>query len=281
MITGFKATHSRGILLLIITTVIWGTSFPLLKQAMQDLPAEIILALRFTIAALAFVPWLRQLDRRLLRDGLLLGCLYFTECATVLVGLSSISANRSAFIVSLNAILVPIFAALLGQRFPVRIVWAAGLAIVGIGILSWEGGGISWGDWLTLGGAIGVAIYILTLEVLTPRHPTLPLVAVQLTVMACLSLVWAAPQLVGQAEAIAQHLDKFLYIGLVVTATPIWTQAIAQRWVAAHEAALIYTLEPVFAAVFSFWLLGEQLGVRGWIGAALILTATLWSQRRS
>ncbi|NKB18821.1 MAG: DMT family transporter [Pseudanabaena sp. CRU_2_10] len=66
-----------------------------------------------------------------------------------------------------------------------------------------------------------------------------------------------------------------------MTATPIWTQAIAQRWVTAHEAALIYTLEPVFAAVFSFWLLGEHLGVRGWIGASLVLTATLWSQRQS
>ncbi|NKB18822.1 MAG: DMT family transporter [Pseudanabaena sp. CRU_2_10] len=193
MISGLKATHNRGILLLIVTTVIWGTSFPLLKQAMQDLPAEVILAARFTIAALAFLPWLRQLDRALIRDGALLGCLYFGECAAVLVGLASISANRSAFIVSLNVILVPIFAALMGQRLPVRMVWTAGLAIAGIGILCWDGGGVSWGDGLTLGCAIGVALYILTLEVVAPRHPTLPLVAVQLTVMALLSLVWAAP----------------------------------------------------------------------------------------
>ena len=99
--------------------------------------------------------------------------------------------------------------------------------------------------------------------------------------MALLSLAWAAPQMAGQLAAIAQHSNTFLYIGLLVTATPIWTQTIAQRCVAAHEAAVIYTLEPVFAGIFSFGLLGEQLGMRGLVGAALVLTATFWSQQKS
>jgi drug/metabolite transporter (DMT)-like permease len=276
-----KAKHRHGILLLILTTICWGTSFSLLKQVMGDVSPAVILAVRFTIAAAVFMPWLRQLDAALVRDGALLGALYFAECATALLGLETISANRSAFIISFNVILVPLFAACLGKKLPIQVICAAGLAIAGIAILSWEGGGWDRGDWLTLGCAIGVASYILILEVLSPRHATLPLVAVQLGVMALLSLVWAAPQLAGQLTAIAQHSPRFLFIGLVVTATPIWTQAIAQRWVAAHEAALIYTLEPVFASVFSFWLLGEQLGVRGFIGAALVLTATVWSQQKS
>ena len=276
-----KANHRRGILLLIFTTILWGTSFSLLKQVIGDISPAVILAVRFTIAAAVFLPWLRKLDAALIRDGALLGCLYFAECATAVLGLETISANRSAFIISFNVILVPIFAACLGKKLPVQVVYAAGLAIAGIGILSWEGGGWDRGDWLTLGCAIGVAAYILTLEVLSPRHATLPLVAVQLGVMALLSLAWAAPQLAGQLAAIAQHSNTFLYIGLAVTATPIWTQAIAQRWVAAHEAALIYTLEPIFAAIFSFWLLGEQLGVRGVVGAILVLAATFWSQRKS
>ena len=281
MISGLKTKHSQGVLLLVFTTLVWGTSFPTLKHLMGDLPAPTILAVRFSIAAIAFSPWLGKTNIKLIRDGILLGSCYFVECAGTLVALETISANQSAFIISLNVIFVPIFAVALGKQLPLRVILAAGLAIVGIGILSWEGGGLQLGSWLTLGSAIGVAVYMLLLEKIASRHATLPLVAVQLMTMSVLGLLWAAPQLSAQAGAIVHHLDIFLYIGLVVTATPIWTQAIAQRWVAAHEAALLYTLEPIFASVFSFLILGEQLSIRGLLGAALILGATVWSQLKT
>lgn len=272
--------HSRGVLLLILTTLVWGTSFPILKHLIGQLSPASILAVRFAIAALVFSPYLRRLPPPLIRAGVLLGAVYFGECVLTLIGIQTISANRSAFIVSLNVIFVPIFAVALGRRLSLRILLAAGLAIVGVGILSWEGGGLRLGDWLTLASAIGCAVYILLLEKMAPRHATLPLVAVQLVTMTGLSVLWAAPQLLAEAGVIANHLNVLLYMSLVVTATPILTQAIAQRWVAAHEAALLYTLEPVFASVFSFWLLGEQLGMRGCLGAGLILLATVWSQRQ-
>ncbi len=279
--TIIKNTHSQGVLLLLLTTAIWGTSFPLLKQALSDLSPATILTVRFAIASIVFTPWLRRLNRRLICAGVLLGCLYFGECSSALIGLQTISANRSAFIVSLNVILVPLLSTLLGQRLTVRIFGAAGLAIVGIGLLSWEGGGLNSGDFLTLGCAIGVAVYILTLGWLTPHHPTLPLVAVQLWVMTLLSMGLAVPQMLTMSQeghAIATHFHTLLYLGLVVTATPIWTQALVQRSIPAHEVALLYALEPVFATVFSFWFLGEQLGVQGLIGAILVLTATVFSQ---
>lgn len=275
-----KNLHSKGILLMLITTLIWGTSFPLLKHTLNSLSPATILVVRFTVAAIAFSPWLRQLNPRLIRDGLLLGCIYFAECAVALVGLESISANRSAFLVSLNVLAVPLLSAFLGRRLPRKILFTAMLAVVGVGVMSWEGGGFSTGDWLTFACAIGVAIYILALEVIAPRHNTLPLVAMQLLTMATLGSFWALPQLMQQAETIVNHSSVLLYLGLIVTATPIWTQALAQRWVPSHEAALVYTLEPVFATFFSFLLLGEELGLRGIIGAGLILTATVMSQQQ-
>ncbi len=276
-----KALHSRGILLLLMTTLIWGTSFPLLKNAVSSLSPAALIAVRFTVAAVALAPWLRGVNAQLLRDGVLLGLIYFAETTSALLGIETISANRSAFIISLNAILVPLLGTILGQRLPARVLFAAGLAIIGIGVMSWEDGGLSKGDLLTFGSAIGIAVYILMLEVATPRHPTLPLVAIQLLVMALLGIGWATPQLrlIGQVEAIASNFSTLLYLGLVVTATPIWTQAMAQRWVKAHEAAVLYTLEPVFATVFSFWLLGEELGVRGLVGSGLVLAAMVLSQR--
>lgn len=281
MTPALKVLHSRGILLLIMTTVIWGTSFPLLKNAVSSLSPAVLLAVRFTVAAVGFVPWLRKLNTHLLRDGVMLGLLYFAECASALIGIQTISANRAAFIISLNVILVPLLGTLLGQRLSGKVLFAAGLALIGIGVMSWEGGGLSKGDLLTFASAIGIAVYILMLEAATPRHPTLPLTAIQLLVMSLLGIVWAMPQLARQVEEIASNFSTLLYLGLVVTATPIWTQAMAQRWVPSHEAALLYTFEPVFAAVFSFWLLGEELGVRGLVGAGLVLAAAALSQTQS
>lgn len=272
-----KLQHRKGLFLLVVTTAIWGTSFPLLKGVLSDVSAPLILASRFVIAAVAFSPYLRQLNPKLLRDGGFLGLLYFTECALALVGLESISANRSAFLISLNVILVPIFSVLLGRQLSRRIVIAALIGMTGIGILSWEGGGFGIGEMLTLACAVGVALYILVMEKITQRHPTLPLVAVQLATAASLAMIWALPKM-SQISAIAPHFNTLLYVGLAITAIPIWTQTQAQRWVSASEAAIIYTLEPVFASAFSWFWLGELLGVRGWIGGILILVATLLSQ---
>lgn len=230
MASTHQSLHRKGVLLLVLTTAIWGTSFPLLKQTLSTLSPAVILAVRFSIAAIAVAPWFRSLNTQLIRDGVLLGCLYFVAGATALVGLESTSANRAAFMVSLNVILVPLIGGLLGQRLSFKLLLATVLAISGIGIMSWEGGGLNQGDFLTIGCAVGIAIYILTLEAVAPRHPTLPLVAIQLLTMAVLSVIWSIPQLVEQIQAISNHLGIFLYLGLVVTATPVWIQAIAQRW---------------------------------------------------
>lgn len=195
MIVFSKTHHTQGILLLILTTVVWGTSFSLLKQMLQNSTPAVILAVRFTIAAIAFIPYLHRLNWKLLQDGGLLGFILFIECVLAVVGLQTISAHRSAFIISLNVILVPILGRLVGQKISLQILVAAAIAIAGISILSWEEGGWGWGDFLTFGCVIGVAIYILLLEGFTSKHSTLSLVAVQLSTIAVLSLGWAALQL--------------------------------------------------------------------------------------
>ncbi len=274
-----KTSHHKGILLILLTVLVWGTSFSLLKYFLRDFPPAVIVATRFAIAAVPFVGWLRQLNIRLLGAGVLLGCLCFLATSLTVLGLETISANRSAFILSLNAILVPLLSIFLGQKLKAKIVLAAGLAISGIGLLSWEGGGLSWGDALTFIAALSFAVYILALAWLTPHYPTLPLVAVQLWVMALIGIIWAMPHFAGYSQDITARFGTFLYLGLIVTAAPVWTQSIAQRWIPAHEVALLYTLEPVIATFFSFLFLGEQLGIRGFMGAALVLTATVLSQR--
>jgi len=277
-LTNTKNLHTRGILLLLVTTLIWGTTFPVIKQIMVSVSPMALVAVRFLLAALVFTPWLRQVNLQLLRDGMLLGSAYLASFVTLTIGMETISADRAAFVLSLNIILVPLFGLFLGQRLQAIAVVAAGVAITGIGIMSWEGGGLSLGDLWVFGSALSYAVYILLLETATLKHPPLALTAIQLAFVAEASVLWAAPEIMAQLPAIAAHWGQLMYLGLIVTATTTIAQAIAQRWVSAHETALIYTLEPVFAAVFSFWLLGEQLSRRGLAGAGLILAAMVLSQ---
>ncbi len=280
-VTQSKNLHTRGILLLIVTTLVWGTTFPVLKETVVSISPMVLIAVRFVLAALVFAPWLRRLNAQLVRDGVLLGSAYLASYITLTVGLETIAAGRAAFMLSLSVVLVPLLELFLGRRLQMMAVFAAGLAIVGIGVMSWEGGGLSLGDLWVFGGALSYTVYILLLEAATLRHPPLALSAMQLFLVAGVSLIWAAPDLVAQLPAIATHWGQLLYLGLVVTAMTTMTQAVAQQWVSAHETALLYMLEPVFAAIFSFWLLGERFGARGFAGAGLILAAMVFSQSQA
>ncbi|MEL7070967.1 MAG: DMT family transporter [Cyanobacteria bacterium J06581_3] len=271
-------THRKGIFLLLLVTIIWGTSFPVLKDTLNGVHPTVLIAVRYSIAAMALLPWLRHMNYPLLRDGMLLGSILFFETTCALRGLETISASRSAFIVGLNVIVVPFLGTLMGKRLPRRVLVAAGLAIVGMSAMSWDGGGLSMGDVLTMASAIGIAVYITLLETIAPRHESLPLAASQVWFVFLLSGLWALPEVIQQGVGIGEHLPSLLYLGLVVTIGPLWGQAIGQRWIPAHEAALLYTLEPVFATLFSVLLLGEGLTPNGAIGAIFILMATAVSQ---
>ncbi len=265
---------------MVAMTLVWGTTFPLVKVAIQSLSPAALVTMRFLVAALALAPWLR-FGASLWRDGLVLGALLFVTFITQVVGLGTISSTRGAFITGLNVILIPILAGFIGRLVPKNAYWAAVLAFVGIGAMSFEGGAFSIGDAWVLGCAVSYAAYVLMLERVARQHDPMQLTAVQLMVVALLGLIWSAPELVQHG---LPHLEtsgwaSVVYLGLVATAGTTFVQALAQRWVAAFEAAVIYALEPVFAAVFSFAFLGETLGWRGLVGGALILGAMVFSQR--
>lgn len=270
--------HVQGVILLVAITLIAGSTFPLIKATVDSLTPATLIATRFAVAAVIFAPALRGLNAKLLRDGILLGLLLFTTLATEVVALETIDANRGGFISSLSVVLVPLLGLLLGQKLRVWTFVGAALALTGIGVMTWEGGSIGMGDFVMFCQPLAYAIYILLLEFATQHHPPLSLTAVQLLVIAMLGAIWGVPELVGQLEAIGQNYGVILYLAVVATVASTWLQAIAQRWVKAHETALIYTLEPVSSAFFSFWLLGENFGVRGLLGAGLVLAAIVLSQ---
>ncbi len=273
-----KTSHTQGILLLIIITLIWGTTFPLLKNVVNSLSPSVLIAFRFTVATVAFIPFIHRLNLHQVCKGVILGVLLFITFATQAIGIETIPANRAAFITSLNTIIVP----LLGLRLSRMVLLAAGLAVVGIGLMSWETGAFRIGDLWMFGCAISYATYILILEQTASKSSPLSLTAIQLLIVAILSTIWATPEFIEEIEIIKKNFGALMYLGLMASAISTWLQVIAQRRVSAHETALIFTLEPVFATVFSFLLLGEKLGTRGIAGSTLIIVAIIinLSQRK-
>jgi drug/metabolite transporter (DMT)-like permease len=270
--------HFKGIALLILVDIISATTFPLTKDIVSSLSPSALIGIRFIIASVFFVFHLRNLNLNLVRDGIILGFLFFLYLAFETIALQTIPSNRAAFIVSLNALIVPLLEWLSGKRVMLRTFLAAGLAVIGIGTMFWEEGRLGIGDLLMFADALIYAFYILFLERIASRHSSFPLTGIQLVFIGGLGAVWGNSQILNQFEAINQHWIVILYLAIIATTIVTWLQTIAQRWVSANETALIYTLEPVFSAIFAFWLLGEQLGVTGIIGAVLVIAALVLSQ---
>ncbi len=268
---------------MVLVTILWGTTFPLVKQVTDTVSPAVLVALRFSIGILVLLPFLKG-NRALWRDGLILGLLNFASYMAQAIGLTLISSNRSAFITGLNVVMVPLGLALLLRQKVLPKIWAAVmLALFGIFLISAEsGGGFSSGDLWTLGCASFYAVYILYLERVS-HHNSLALTAVQMLVVAVCAWLFSIPDLLNSGihsgiHLSAESIPKILYLAVFATAGTTLLMAFGQRLVAASEAAIIYALEPVFAAFFAYIWIGETLGVKGWVGGAAIVVAMVVSQ---
>ncbi|MDX2004044.1 MAG: EamA family transporter [Meiothermus sp.] len=269
--------HLLGIVYLSFATFLWGSTFVLVKGSLDSIGASQMNVLRFGLAVLCFLPWLFVRDSRLWRAGLELGAYLFVAYLTQTVGLESTTASRSAFITTLYVVILPLMLGILGHRLGWNIWASAGLAILGVGLLSYDGSPPNAGDLWTLGTAASYALYIWRMEHHAPRFAALPLTGVQMLVVLAGSLVWVGVEQ-PQWDWGGLPWPQILYLGVVASAFCVWLQAVGQRTVPASEAAVIYTLEPVYAALLAMAFLGERLGWQGWLGGALILGATLVSQ---
>ena len=269
-----------GIIYLNLATLFWGSTFVLVKDSLQNLSAGQINLVRFAVATLFFIPFLFNRDRKLWQAGLELGVYLWIGYFTQTLGLQYTSASRSAFITTLYVVLLPLLLGILGQRLGWAVWLSAGLAIAGVGLLSYDGSPPNLGDLWTVATAVSYAVYIWRLGHLANRFRTLPLTGIQMLCITLLSLLWVGWERPSWDWAGFPYFS-ILYLGLIASALCIWLQALGQRTVPAPQAAIIFALEPVYASAFAFFLLGERLGLQGLIGAGFIIGATLMNQIRS
>jgi drug/metabolite transporter (DMT)-like permease len=269
-------------LLLVLVTLVWGTTFPLLKSAAQHISGLEISAARFWVAALCMTPFAFRLKWAAWRDGALLGGMALISYISQAVGLQYISSNRSAFLTSLNVLFVPFMAWLWGGKLTLKVVLASALACFGIGLMSWDGGSNWLGDGSTLIAALSYAAYVLMLSRMIKNHQPRSLAATQIIMMAIIGTIIlpfeGSAQLISLPERLMPVLLIILFLGAIATAGMLFLQAIGQQHVSATKTALIFSLEPVFAAVFSWLWLGEQLSLRAALGGGIVVIAVVLSE---
>lgn len=282
-----RTDHHWGVLALLAVTVVWGTTFPAMKGLTADLSPIQIIVVRFWVATLILLPLWRGMQKTETGAGVLLGALLFVAFLLQVEGLVLTTSNRSAFVTGLNVILVPLIGSLLGQRIGWRIVLASGLALLGLLALFWDGASWNPGDTLTLASALFYALYILLLEFLSNRYPNQALrperlAAVQSATLCAIGTLWLVLveplPLAALANRVQSHGIELVYLGVVASALMIWLQAWGQRRVRAVEAAILYGLEPVFAAIAAWLWLAEVLTSRALLGAVLIVAGMIISQ---
>jgi drug/metabolite transporter (DMT)-like permease len=266
---------------LVLMTAFWGVTFVVVKGALSHGDPYSFLALRFSIGALALTAVARRelFVPQTLRRGLLLGVFLFLGFVLQTVGLVSTTPSRSAFITGMYVVLVPVLGLALFRRRPRASSWmGVVLAAVGMRYLTGaqvgEGQGLSWGDWLTLGCALAYAFHILLTERYAPKSGVVALVGVQLWVVAALSAL-CLPFTGVRVEWTPSFIGAAAICGLFASAVAICVQTWAQARTTAVRVALICSMEPVFAGVYSVALGYEVLGVREWVGGGLIIVGVL------
>lgn len=276
---------------LALCTLLWGAAFVVVKSALEHSSVFIFLAVRFTLAGLLmalFRPRVFQnLDREELFAGLRLGFFMFAGYAFQTAGLQYTTASNSGFVTGSSVVLVPLLLGLFWGRTLSRWAYAGALvAVFGLYYLTIPTQGaahLNRGDVLTFVAAGLYAVHIILVGEYIQEHSVSALSIIQ--VLACAGMAWvmagAAAAIHWQPARFEWRWDLFLWIGICAvfaTAVAFTVQMWAQQYTTPSHAAILFTLEPVFAVIMSYIFLHERLNKRSMTGAAFVLAGILLAE---
>jgi drug/metabolite transporter (DMT)-like permease len=280
--------------LLLLTAAIWGFAFVAQRAGMEHVGPFTFNAVRFTLGSLILVPFLVIRYRMtgparphsapggfkmLLKGGAIAGAILFAGASLQQKGIVYTTAGKAGFITGLYVIIVPVLGVLIGRRPGSRTWLGAVLAVIGLYLLSVTGRfTMSPGDTLVLAGAFAWAGHVIVIGWLSPKVDAVALACIQYAVCSLLSWVGTLATEVVACQAVGRALVPILYAGLLSTGVAYTLQVVAQRRVPAANAAIIMSLEAVFAGIGGWLLLDETLPVRGLVGCALMLAGMMAAQ---
>jgi len=274
-----KATQAN--LFILLATLCWGASFPIIKNTVAHLDPYAFVLLRFGLAALIVLPFLWRSLRRakleLLMAGAILGLFSGGAYLAQTLGLQTDDASRAAFITGMNVVFVPLLLPFFGLGKPTKTTLSAALLCL-YGLLVLTGTNlnhISNGDLWELLGAVLFAFNIAYLQKVTKKFNDANLLTfIQLLFTAQLALVFAKG---ANFHAVLDPtiMSGILFCAVFATALTIFLQTKYQQYTTATQAALIFCLEPVFATLFAYLINGKMMTEQTLIGGAIILLSTL------
>ncbi len=283
--------HIQGDLLLLLTALIWGSAFVAQKAGMEHIGPFVFNGVRFGLGALVLTPLaLRTTGPQsfvqtkprppsLLFSGILAGLLLFAGSSLQQVGIIFTTAGKAGFITGLYVIIVPLLGLIWGQRAGVGAWLGACLAVIGLYLLTVKSGlTVNPGDSLVFLCALMFALHVLAIGWLAPKLEVIKLAVLQFWVCSLLSLGVGFCTEQTSTSAIMDAAGPILYGGLLSVGVAYTLQVVAQRRAPPTHAAIILSLETVFAVFSGCLILGETLSLRGWLGCGLMLCGMLAAQ---
>ena len=292
---------TKGNLILLLTAVLWGTGFISQKLGNEVMPPMTFNAVRQFMAGVVLTPLvvrglkesgylsrekntverISERKTRLAKAGVLCGIFMLIGTATQQIGLLTVSAGKSGFISSIYIVFTPLFSVIAGSRVKRRTVVCIAIAMIGFAVMSLKGGlsGATQGDWLTLVSAAGFAAQIVAVNCFVDKDNAVIISQLQFFFCGAAGLVIALIMEGPSLAAVLAGVPVLLYQTFVPTAGGYTLQIIGQKYTDSSTAALIMSLEAVFAMIFGALFLHEIMSVREIAGAAVIFAATIIGQR--
>lgn len=279
---------------LLLVALIWGSTFVLVQNAIDLLPPHTFNAIRFFLATLLLGSWLlvfkreqiRLLDRRLFSSGILLGFWLFSGYAFQTVGLLYTSSSKAGFITGLSVVLVPFLSLLLLKQKPTRnALIGVTIATMGLYLLTMtDMASLNRGDLFVLVCAVGFALQIILTGKYSKNYPTLLLTVIQIATVSVLSALFAwfteDYKLAFQPEVLLSLpvLVALFITSIFATALAFLVQTSFQKFTTPTRVALIFAMEPVFAAVTGYVWAGERLSSYALIGCLCIFAGMIFAE---
>jgi len=279
-------------ILLLLATLIWGSSFVVLKNAINTLPPFFVLAVRGTIAVviLSVIFWkkFRLITRAYIWEGAIIGTLLIAAYSFQTFGLLGTTPGKNAFLTSVYCVLVPFFYWALTKVRPDRYnVIAALLCVIGIGLVALRGdsfsGGqslVATGDLLTLLSGVLYAVHIVALAKFTERKDVILLTIIQFIFYTVFA--WILTLLFEKTPTSISVVDgaSLLYLGVFATAIALLFQSIGQKYTPASQASIILSLEGGFGVVLSVLIYKEIITPKLAAGFVIIFVSVLISETK-
>lgn len=274
-------TQLKADLMLAFVAFIWGGAYLLLKISLSELQVFNVIALRFLIAfsisGIVFYKRLRKIDFQTIKYSFILAILLFTVYITATYGIKMTSVSNAGFLISIAVIFIPIISVVfLKQKIEKKVILAVCMAVLGIGLLTLNGNvKINYGDIICILCAFLTAIHIMMTGNFTKKVDSISLGVAQLGFVGLFSIVVSA-----LTETVKLPVTPLIWFALIImsvfaTAIAFIIQTTAQKYTSPVHTSLIFSLEPVFCAIFAFVFAGEILSFKGYIGAAILLLSIL------